>query len=139
MNMLQKFLLISASMLTVSVANAQDAAAPAVPAGSVADAVSGAAPQSNMLMSLAPLLLMFGVFYFLVIRPQGKREKQTQSLQASLKKGDEVLTRSGILATVVGVADKVVTLELSTDVRIKMLKREVVQVLKGGQLTGDGI
>jgi preprotein translocase subunit YajC len=82
---------------------------------------------------------MFGVFYFLVIRPQGKREKETQSLQASLKKGDEILTRSGILATVVGVADKVVTLELSTDVRIKMLKREVVQVLKGGQLTGDGI
>jgi preprotein translocase subunit YajC len=139
MNMLQKFLLISASMLSVSVANAQDAAAPAVSAGSVADAVSGAAPQPNMLMSLAPLLLMFGVFYFLVIRPQGKREKETQSLQASLKKGDEVLTRSGILATVVGVADKVVTLELSTDVRIKMLKREVVQVLKGGQLTGDGI
>ncbi len=137
--MLQKFLLLSASILTVSVANAQDAAAPAVPAGTVADAVAGAAPQPNMLMSLAPLLLMFGVFYFLVIRPQGKREKETQSLQAGLKKGDEVLTRSGILATVVGVADKVVTLELSTDVRIKMLKREVVQVLKGGQLTGDGI
>ncbi len=137
--MLQKFLLLSASILTVSVANAQDAAAPAVPAGTVADAVAGAAPQPNMLMSLAPLLLMFGVFYFLVIRPQGKREKETQNLQAGLKKGDEVLTRSGILATVVGVADKVVTLELSTDVRIKMLKREVVQVLKGGQLTGDGI
>ncbi len=137
--MLQKFLLLSASILSVSVANAQDVAAPAVPAGTVADAVAGAAPQPNMLMSLAPLLLMFGVFYFLVIRPQGKREKETQNLQAGLKKGDEVLTRSGILATVVGVADKVVTLELSTDVRIKMLKREVVQVLKGGQLTGDGI
>ena len=78
-----------------------------------------------------PFAIMFGVLYFLMIRPQQKKVKDQQALITSLKTGDEVLTSSCILGTITGVADKVVTLEIADDVRIKILKSQVSQVVKG--------
>ena len=74
---------------------------------------------------------MFGVIYFLMIRPQQKKMKEQQAMMSQLKQGDEVLTNSGILGKITGVTDKVVTVEVADNVRVKMLKSQVSQVIKG--------
>lgn len=108
------------------------AESPAVPAGSVAPAASNpSALQPGGIMAFAPFLLMFGVLYFLVLRPQQKKMKEQQEMISSLKRGDEIVTSSGILGKVTGIADKVVTVEVADDVRVKMLKSQVSQVVKG--------
>ncbi|MBI3534930.1 MAG: preprotein translocase subunit YajC [Deltaproteobacteria bacterium] len=78
-----------------------------------------------------PFVLMFGVIYFLMIRPQQKKAKEQQSMLSSMSQGDQVLTNSGILGKITGIADKFVTVEIADDVKIKMLKSQVSQVIKG--------
>src|SRR3989339_979435 len=86
---------------------------------------TAAAPQSNPLMSMAPLLIIFVIFYFLMIRPQKKKMQQEQAMLAALNKGDEVYTRSGILGTITGLTDKLVTLEVAEGIRFKIIRSEV--------------
>lgn len=89
------------------------------------------APQGPGLSSmLVPFALMFGVMYFLVLRPQKKRAEEQNQMLTSLKHGDEVLTTSGILGKVTGITEKVVTVEVADNVRVKMLKTQISQVLK---------
>lgn len=124
---------LSCFALTSSTAWADGAAVPASPqgaAGSAAAAAAGSAPQTPFGM-LMPFALMFGVVYFLMIRPQQKKMKDQQSMLAGLKHGDGVITASGLLGTVSGITDKVVTLEVATNVKIKMLKSQVAQIVKG--------
>jgi len=97
----------------------------------VALADAPATPAPGGFMSFAPLVLMFGVIYFLMIRPQQKKMKEQQQMLSSLKQGDEILTNSGILGKVTGITDKVVTVEVADNVRVKMLKSQVSQVIKG--------
>ncbi len=104
---------------------------PALPAGSAA---SGAPAQPSLMMNLVPFVGMFAVIYFLMIRPQQKKVKEQQDMLSQLKKGDEVVTNAGILGTVAGITEKVVTLEVADNVRLKMLKSQVSQVMKAGQL-----
>jgi preprotein translocase subunit YajC len=104
--------------------------APALPAGTV-PAVAGAAAAPGIGSMLMPMALMFGVVYFLMIRPQQKKAKEQQSLLTALQHGDEVITTSGLLGTVRGITEKVVTLEVADNVKVKMLKSQVAQVLKG--------
>ena len=74
---------------------------------------------------MLPLLLMFGVFYFLLIRPESKRRKQHQELLNVLKKDDEVVTASGMYGRIINLEDRVVTLEISDKVKIKMLRDRI--------------
>jgi preprotein translocase subunit YajC len=71
------------------------------------------------------------VVYFLILRPQQKKMKEQQTMVSALKQGDEIVTASGFLGKVTGVAEKVVTLELADGVRVKMLKSQVSQVVTG--------
>lgn len=75
-----------------------------------------------------PMILVFVIFYFLMIRPQQKQRKQHMMLIQNLKKGDEVVTSAGIHAKVSNVMDNVVTLEIADNVRIKMDKQQVATV-----------
>ena len=100
-----------------------------VPAG--APVAQSAPQQPGGLMAFAPFLLMFAVLYFLILRPQQKRMKEQQSMINALKQGDEIMTQSGILGKVTGITEKVVTVEIADNVRVKMLKGQVSQVLKG--------
>lgn len=75
-----------------------------------------------------PMILVFGIFYLLMIRPQQKQRKQHQLLLQNLKKGDDVVTTAGIHAKVHGIVDTVVTLEVADNVRIKMDKSQVATV-----------
>ncbi len=130
------FGIVSLALLNLSAAWAEVGLPPAVPAGSVptagAAAPVAAAPQPPGLMGmLLPIVLMIGVFYFLSIRPQQKKMKLQQEMLGALKHGDEVLTSSGMLGKVTGITEQVVTLEVADNVRVKMLKSQVSQVVKG--------
>jgi preprotein translocase subunit YajC len=86
---------------------------------------AGAVKAPSMLEQLLPMLFIFVVFYFLLIRPQSKRAKKHQEFISQLKRGEPVLTSSGILGTVEGITDKWVTLEVADGVRMKILKAQV--------------
>jgi preprotein translocase subunit YajC len=129
-----KFLALNGLVAFYSaLAFAQQAAAPAAPAG--APVSPGAAPmapaQPGFTGMLVPFLAMFGVIYFLMIRPQQKKMREQQDMLTALKHGDEVVTASGILGKITGITDKVVTVEVADDVRVKMLKSQISQVIKG--------
>jgi preprotein translocase subunit YajC len=98
-----------------------------------AQAAAPAAAQ-NPLISFLPLIVLFGVFYFMLIRPQMKRAKEQRTMVAALAKGDEVLTNGGLLGRIEEVADQLVTLEIAPNVRVKLRKDAVSTVLPKGTL-----
>jgi preprotein translocase subunit YajC len=108
------------------------------PAAAVAPLVAGAANQAanhpltqsaanapSPLASLIPFVLIFLVFYFLMIRPQKKKAQQEEAMLAALNKGDEVYTRSGILGTIYGLNETIVTLEIAESVKIKVIRTQI--------------
>jgi preprotein translocase subunit YajC len=86
---------------------------------------------SSQWMGLLPLVLLFVVFYFLLIRPQQKRAKQQKLFIENLKKGDKVITSGGLYGTITGITDDSVTIEIAEKVRVKVLKSAVVDKAKG--------
>ena len=78
-------------------------------------------PASPLIM----MVLMFVVFWFLLIRPQVKRQKQHQSMLQALKKGDMVVTRGGLVGKISGVSDTILTIELQEKVRVRVLRSHV--------------
>jgi preprotein translocase subunit YajC len=73
------------------------------------------------MMSFAPILLMFGIFYFILIRPQVRKQKEHQAMLQKLGKGDEVITRGGLIGKITGVSDDgVLVLELQEKVRVRV-------------------
>jgi preprotein translocase subunit YajC len=76
-------------------------------------------------VNIAPLLIVVGVFYFLMIRPQQKQAREHKSMLTALKKGDEVVTNGGIVGKIYAVTDKMLTLEVTKDVRLRVLKSAV--------------
>ena len=92
------------------------------------------AAQGNPLMQMAPLVLIFIVFYFLLIRPQAKRAKEHKALIASLSTGDEIVTGGGILGKVTEVSDQFLVVEVAEGVRVKVQRHTVTSVLPKGTL-----
>ncbi len=83
------------------------------------------AQQPSSLEMFLPFIAIFVIFYFLIIRPQSKRLKEQESFVGQLKRGDAVVTASGILGTIDGIADQFVTLEIAQGVKIKMLRKQI--------------
>lgn len=98
-----------------------------------AQAQSGAG-QPGGLMSFLPLVLIFVVFYFLLIRPQTKRAKEHRTMVAALEVGAEVVTNGGILGKVTEVSEQFLTVEIASGVAIKLQRHAVAQVLPKGTL-----
>jgi len=92
-----------------------------------------AAAEPNLLIQMAPFLVMFAIFYFLVIRPQTAKQKKHQAFVSALKKGDRVLTNSGIFGTVDGMNEKYIILEIANGVKIRLLKSFVAQPISEGK------
>jgi preprotein translocase subunit YajC len=82
----------------------------------------GGGDSMSFLMSVAPLILIFIVFYFLLIMPQQKKAKEHKQMLESIEKGDDVITSGGIHGKVVGVADSVLTLDVGDKIKIKVSK-----------------
>ena len=74
---------------------------------------------------LVPLILMFVVFYFLLIRPQQKRAKEHQNMLSNLKRGDQVITNGGMLGKITGISDKTATLEVAEKIRLRVLRSHI--------------
>jgi preprotein translocase subunit YajC len=83
---------------------------------------------------LLPMVVIFGAFYFLLIRPQQKRQKAHSELVSSLATGDEVLTAGGVLGKVTAVSDHYATIEIANNVEIKIQKSTVSQVVPKGTI-----
>ncbi len=96
----------------------------------ISDAYAQAAGESSQgsLMSLLPLVAIFIVFYFLLIRPQQKRAKEHRKMTEAIAKGDEVVTTGGTLGKVTGVGESFVSVEVSAGVEIKV-QRAAIQAL----------
>jgi len=90
----------------------------------------GQGPAGGIGGMLLPMALIFVVFYFILIRPQSKRAKETQKMLAELKKGDEVVTSGGIIGRVSGVKDTEITLQVQEGVRLRIQRSAVTGRLK---------
>jgi preprotein translocase subunit YajC len=97
-----------------------------------AQAAGGAQP--NALMQLLPLVLIFVVFYFLLIRPQAKRAKEHKAMVAALAVGDEVVTSGGMLGRITETGEQFLTVEVADGVRVKVQRHTVSAVLPKGTL-----
>ena len=92
---------------------------------SIAYAANGAAPGGGI-ASFIPLILIFAIFYFLLIRPQQKKAKDHQIFLSNLKKGDQVVTNGGIIGEITGLTDRVVTLEIAENLRVKVSRQHIL-------------
>ena len=99
-----------------------------------AQSAPAAGGDAGGLMSFIPLILMFVVLYFIMIRPQMKRQKETKAMLDALAAGDEVITAGGILGKVTAVKDQYVTLELVPGTEVQMQKNAVTSVLPKGTI-----
>jgi preprotein translocase subunit YajC len=88
---------------------------------------TGATGQTNPLVTFLPLILVFVVFYFFMIRPQMKKQKELTNYRNSLKKGDKVITTGGIFGRVIEVKDYYVTVDVGGDVKLKIDKNALVK------------
>ena len=92
---------------------------------------AGANSTYGTILSLLPFALIFVIFYFLVILPQQKRSKQQKALLEALKKGDKVVTASGIWGTVTNLGKATVTLQIADSAKIR-IERDQIARLRGG-------
>lgn len=88
----------------------------------------GTGGQGSPFGAFIPLILMFVIFYFLLIRPQQKKAKQHKQLLASIKKGDRVISSGGLHGVVTGLADDVVTMEIAPKVRVKVSRGSIAGI-----------
>ena len=98
-----------------------------------APAAAGGDMQSS-LMSMLPLVLMFVVLYFVMIRPQMKKQKEHRAMIDALSKGDEVATVGGVLGKVSKLGDSYLSLEVASGVELQVQRSAVVQVLPKGSI-----
>jgi preprotein translocase subunit YajC len=95
---------------------------------------AGAADPTGGFMQLLPMILMFVVLWFLMIRPQMKKSKEHKALLAAIAKGDEVVTQGGLVGKVAKVGESYITLEIATGTEVVVQKPAVSLVLPKGTL-----
>ncbi len=113
-------------MSLISIANASEAASSAVGTGS-------------SLMSLLPMVLIFAIFYFFLIRPQVKKQRATEAMVAELKKGDRVVAAGGLYGVIHKIEGNVIYLEIADNVRIKILKTSVTESLSKDEKSNEAV
>lgn len=90
--------------------------------------------MGSSLISMLPLVLMFVVLYFIMIRPQMKKQKEHRTMIEALAKGDEVMTAGGLLGRVTGMSEAYLTVQIANGVEVQMQRSSVVQVLPKGTI-----
>jgi preprotein translocase subunit YajC len=103
-----------------------------IPSAFAQTAAAAPASATDSLMGMLPLVLMFVVLYFIMIRPQMKRQKEHKAMVSALAKGDEVVTAGGLLGKVTKLNESFVHLEVAGGVEIQVQRSAVVQVLPKG-------
>jgi len=100
----------------------------------IQDAYAQAEGQTDSFLSLLPLVLIFVIFYFLLLRPQIKRAKEHKQMMASLAKGDEIVSNGGLLGRIIRAEEDFVTLEIAEGVRVKLQKNAVASLVPKGTI-----
>jgi preprotein translocase subunit YajC len=100
----------------------------------ISDAWAQAAPpgQSDQLLSFLPLIFIFVVFYFLLIRPQSKKAKEHRQMVEALAKGDEVVTNGGLLGRITSIGDSFVEVEIADGMRVKVQRQAIASLMPKG-------
>jgi preprotein translocase subunit YajC len=101
---------------------------------SSAQAQAAAGSPQSTLVSMLPLVLIFVVFYFLLIRPQAKRAKEHKAMVSALGVGDEVVTSGGILGKITETGEQFLTVEIASGVQVKVQRHTVTNVVPKGTL-----
>jgi preprotein translocase subunit YajC len=107
-------------------------------APTVEKAASAASNPLGILWQIGPIVLLIGVFYFLVIRPQSKKQKETKKMLESLKKGDKVITIGGIHGTVSSVKENSVIVKVDDDCKLEFLRSAISTVVSREDSSSDG-
>jgi preprotein translocase subunit YajC len=95
---------------------------------------SGAASQSDTLLTFLPMIAIFVVFYFLLIRPQQKKQKEARAMLDSLEKGNEVVTAGGVLGRIVKLDEQYVTVEVAPNTQMVVQRGAISQLLPKGTI-----
>ena len=103
----------------------------------ISNANAQAGGGQDSLLSLLPLVLIFVVFYFLLIRPQQKRQKEHREMVANLKVGEEVTTAGGLLGKITEVKDSFVKLEIARDVTVTVQRHTISAVMPKGTIKAN--
>ncbi len=90
-----------------------------------AGGASGAGAQGGGFGAFVPLILMFAIFYFLLIRPQQKKAKEHRAMLGALKKGDKIVSSGGLHGKITGLSDEAITMEIAPKVRVKISRGSV--------------
>ena len=100
----------------------------------ITDAWAQAAPQATTdpLVSFLPLIFIFVVFYFLLIRPQSKKAKEHKQMVEALAKGDEVVTNGGLLGRITKVGDNFLEVEVAENIRVKVQRQAIASLMPKG-------
>lgn len=93
----------------------------------VALAEGGLGGAGSAISPMIPLVIIFAIFYFLILRPQQKKNKQHQKFLTELKRGEMVVTNSGIIGTIKNISDRFITLEIDQGVCMKILKGQILE------------
>ena len=93
----------------------------------------GGNSEGGLMSTLIMFALIIAIFYFLILRPQQKRQKERQKLLEALKKGDKVVTAGGMYGTIAGIDDKTVLIQVSDGVKMKFERSSVTSILKEGE------
>lgn len=102
----------------------------------IQDAWAQAEGGSDPFLSLLPLILIFAVFYFLLIRPQNKRQKEQKEMVANLSVGDEVVTAGGVLGKITEIKDQFAQVQIADGVEIKIQRHTISAVMPKGTMKG---
>ena len=97
-----------------------------------AQAAAGA-PKPSMIEQFMPFIFIFVIFYFFLIRPQQRKARMHQDFITNLKRGDSVLTTGGILGTIEGLTEQFVTLQVSSGVKLKVLRAQVASAMSNNK------
>jgi preprotein translocase subunit YajC len=102
----------------------------------ISEAWAEAAPsgQADPLISFLPLIFIFVVFYFLLIRPQSKKAKEHKQMVEALAKGDEVVTNGGLLGRITGVGESFVELEIGEGMKVKVQRQAIANLMPKGTI-----
>ena len=98
-----------------------------------AAAPAAVSPVEQIIQMIGLPVAILGIAYFMILRPQQKRQKETEAMLASIRKGDRVLTQGGIFGVVVGTKDDVVVLKVSDDLKMEFSRASIVMVKERGE------
>ncbi|MGA9115450.1 MAG: preprotein translocase subunit YajC [Bacteroidota bacterium] len=87
-------------------------------------------PQGGLISTLIMFGLIIGIFYFMIIRPQQKRQKEREKLLGAIKKGDRIVTAGGLHGTIAGVEEKTILLQVAENVKLKLDRTAVTSIVR---------